>query len=88
MNDFTNATICANTWAKAWHKLALFNTALMSHYTARGMHAAAGRHVVLAITGYFRSIANGAADNGGDGSLQVPGVHLTLLYFVYCYKML
>lgn len=71
LKDLSNATLGASTWAKAWHKWALFNTALIQHYTTRGQHANASRHVVFAIHGYFRSIANGAADNGGDGCLQV-----------------
>jgi FKBP12-rapamycin complex-associated protein len=71
LKDLLSATQYASTWAKAWHKWALFNTALIGHYTSRGQHAAAGSHVVLAITGYFRSISSGEADNGGDGCLQV-----------------
>jgi hypothetical protein len=39
------------------------------------LNANAGRHVVLAITGYFRSIAHGSASKGGDGSLQVSSLH-------------
>jgi hypothetical protein len=38
------------------------------------LNANAGRHVVLAITGYFRSIAHGS-DKDGDGSLQVSSLH-------------
>jgi FKBP12-rapamycin complex-associated protein len=70
LTDFQRATQCASTWAKAWHKWALFNTAVMSHYMSQKLNANAGRHVVLAITGYFRSIAHGSASKGGDGSLQ------------------
>ncbi|CAA0834265.1 Serine/threonine-protein kinase TOR [Striga hermonthica] len=36
LNALRNATHCATTWAKAWHNWALFNTAVMSHYTLRG----------------------------------------------------
>ncbi|KAI6701523.1 hypothetical protein NL676_015847 [Syzygium grande] len=36
LNAFGNATQCEPKWAKAWHKWALFNTAVMSHYTLRG----------------------------------------------------
>ncbi|KAG0576661.1 hypothetical protein KC19_5G097200 [Ceratodon purpureus] len=81
LKDLQDATQCASTWAKAWHKWALFNTALISHYTSRGQHAAAGRHVVMAISGYFSSIANGAADNGGDGCLQDILRLLTLWFY-------
>ncbi len=75
LTDFQRATQCASTWAKAWHKWALFNTAVMSHYMSQKLNANAGRHVVLAITGYFHSIAHGSASKGGDGSLQVSSLH-------------
>lgn len=81
LKDLSNATQGASTWAKAWHKWALFNTALIQHYTTRGQHANASRHVVFAIHGYFRSIANGAADNGGDGCLQDILRLLTLWFY-------
>ncbi|XP_057821315.1 serine/threonine-protein kinase TOR isoform X2 [Cryptomeria japonica] len=67
---FKNATECARNWSKAWHKWALFNTAVMSHFTLRGVPAAASQHVVAAVTGYFRSIAYAANTKGGDDSLQ------------------
>ncbi|KAK8321522.1 hypothetical protein V6Z11_A12G105800 [Gossypium hirsutum] len=35
LTAFRNATQCATKWAKAWHAWALFNTAVMSHYTLR-----------------------------------------------------
>ncbi|KAI9108059.1 hypothetical protein K1719_020932 [Acacia pycnantha] len=67
---FTNATLYANKWAKAWHKLALFNTAVMSHYTIRGFPDEAAQFVVAAVTGYFHSIAYGANAKGVGDSLQ------------------
>ncbi|KAF8034900.1 hypothetical protein BT93_C1046 [Corymbia citriodora subsp. variegata] len=36
LSAFGHATRCEPQWAKAWHKWALFNTAVMSHYTVRG----------------------------------------------------
>ncbi|XP_024379368.1 serine/threonine-protein kinase TOR [Physcomitrium patens] len=81
LKDLSSATQYASKWAKAWHKWALFNTALIVSYTSRGQHAAAGRHVVLAISAYFRSIANGAADNGRDGCLQDILRLLTLWFY-------
>lgn len=68
---FTKATQYANKWAKAWHKWALFNTAVMSHYTLRGFPDVAAQFVVAAVTGYFHSIACGANAKGVDDSLQV-----------------
>ncbi|KAB1208603.1 Serine/threonine-protein kinase TOR [Morella rubra] len=68
---FENATRCANKWAKAWHTWALFNTAVMSHYTLRGFSNVAAQFVVAAVTGYFHSIACGANAKGVDDSLQV-----------------
>lgn len=68
---FTKATQYANNWAKAWHKWALFNTAVMSHYTVRGFPEVAAQFVVAAVTGYFHSIACGANAKGVDDSLQV-----------------
>ncbi|KAK9166114.1 hypothetical protein Scep_001305 [Stephania cephalantha] len=65
-----NATQCATNWAKAWHMWALFNTAVMSHYTVRGFPAVAGQYVVAAVTGYFHSIAHAATAKGVDDSLQ------------------
>ncbi|KAK9163538.1 hypothetical protein Syun_004440 [Stephania yunnanensis] len=65
-----NATQCATNWAKAWHMWALFNTAVMSHYTLRGFPAVAGQYVVAAVTGYFHSIAHAATAKGVDDSLQ------------------
>ncbi|XP_010245613.1 PREDICTED: serine/threonine-protein kinase TOR isoform X2 [Nelumbo nucifera] len=67
---FSNATQCAKDWAKAWHTWALFNTAVMSHYTLRGFPAIAGQYVVAAVTGYFHSIACAATAKGVDDSLQ------------------
>ncbi|KAK9677349.1 hypothetical protein RND81_11G138000 [Saponaria officinalis] len=65
-----NATQCAPNWAKAWHSWALFNTAVMSHYTMKGFASTAGQFVGAAVTGYFHSIACGAHSKGVDDSLQ------------------
>ena len=62
--SFKNATQYAKDWAKAWHTWALFNTAVMSHYTLR-------QYVVAAVTGYFYSIACASNAKGVDDSLQV-----------------
>ncbi|KAI3445863.1 hypothetical protein Pfo_002528 [Paulownia fortunei] len=70
LNAFRNATHCATKWAKAWHKWALFNTAVMSHYTLRGFPSVAAQFVVAAVTGYFHSIACAAHAKGVDDSLQ------------------
>ncbi|CAA0806761.1 Serine/threonine-protein kinase TOR [Striga hermonthica] len=70
LNALRNATHGATTWAKAWHNWALFNTAVMSHYTLRGHPNVAGQFVVAAVTGYFHSIACGAHAKGVDDSLQ------------------
>ncbi|KAG6571908.1 Serine/threonine-protein kinase TOR, partial [Cucurbita argyrosperma subsp. sororia] len=70
LTAFQNATQCANTWAKAWHMWALFNTAVMSHYTMRGFPDVAAQFVVAAVTGYFHSIACAANSKGVDDSLQ------------------
>ncbi|XP_027362305.1 serine/threonine-protein kinase TOR isoform X2 [Abrus precatorius] len=70
LNAFTKATQYANKWAKAWHKWALFNTAVMSHYTMRGFPDVAAQFVVAAVTGYFHSIACAANSKGVDDSLQ------------------
>ncbi|EEF44131.1 fkbp-rapamycin associated protein, putative [Ricinus communis] len=67
---FRNATQCATKWAKAWHTWALFNTAVMSHYTLRGFPSVASQFVVAAVTGYFHSIACAANAKGVDDSLQ------------------
>ncbi|XP_041013717.1 serine/threonine-protein kinase TOR-like isoform X1 [Juglans microcarpa x Juglans regia] len=67
---FENATRCANKWANAWHTWALFNTAVMRHYTLRGLSNFAAQFVVAAVTGYFHSIACGANAKGVDDSLQ------------------
>lgn len=67
---FQNATEIAGKWSKSWHKWALFNTAVMSHFIHRGLPAVASQYVVEAVTGYFRSIAFGANTKGGDESLQ------------------
>ncbi|KAF5177476.1 Serine/threonine-protein kinase TOR [Thalictrum thalictroides] len=70
LRAFRNATQCTTDWAKAWHTWALFNTAVMSHYTLRGLPAVAGQYVVAAVTGYFHSIACAATAKGADDSLQ------------------
>ncbi|KAM1650754.1 hypothetical protein ACFXTH_003293 [Malus domestica] len=70
LNAFRTATQCANKWAKAWHKWALFNTAVMSLYTVRGYASVASQFVVAAVTGYFHSIACSANTRGVDDSLQ------------------
>ncbi|KAM7482395.1 hypothetical protein LguiB_006978 [Lonicera macranthoides] len=70
LGAFRNATHYATEWAKAWHKWALFNTAVMSHYTLRGLPGIAAQFVVAAVTGYFHSIACAAHSKGVDDSLQ------------------
>ncbi|KAL1355438.1 serine/threonine-protein kinase TOR isoform X1 [Arachis hypogaea] len=70
LGAFEKATHHANKWGKAWHKWALFNTAVMSHYTLRGFPDFAARYVVAAVTGYFHSIACAANAKGVDDSLQ------------------
>lgn len=71
LDAFSNATQCATKWAKAWHKWALFNTAVMSHYTLRSYRNVASQFVVAAVTGYFHSISCAAHSKGVDDSLQV-----------------
>lgn len=68
---FRSATQRAPGWAKAWHTWALFNTAVMSHYTLRSFPTITGQYVVAAVTGYFHSIACAATAKGVDDSLQV-----------------
>ncbi|KAK4438010.1 Serine/threonine-protein kinase TOR [Sesamum alatum] len=70
LTAFRNATHHATKWAKAWHKWALFNTAVMSHYTLRSYPSIAAQFVVAAVTGYFHSIACAAHAKGVDDSLQ------------------
>ncbi|KAJ6385559.1 hypothetical protein OIU77_028693 [Salix suchowensis] len=70
LSSFRNATQYETKWGKAWHSWALFNTAVMSHYTARGFPNVASQFVVEAVTGYFHSIAYAANAKGVDGSLQ------------------
>ncbi|KAJ7542470.1 hypothetical protein O6H91_10G108000 [Diphasiastrum complanatum] len=70
LGAFEKATECARKWVKAWHKWALFNTAVMSHYTFKGKPSLVGKHVVAAVQGYFRSIAHASTNKGGDDSLQ------------------
>lgn len=67
---FRGATQCAPKWAKAWHRWALFNTAVMSQ-CMRGYPNVASQFVVEAVTGYFHSIACAANAKGVDDSLQV-----------------
>ncbi|KAI3669407.1 hypothetical protein L6452_40642 [Arctium lappa] len=70
LSSFRHATHCDTKWAKAWHTWALFNTAVMSHYTLRGLPNFAAQFVVAAVTGYFHSIACAAHAKGVDDSLQ------------------
>lgn len=71
LQSLKNATICAKDWGKAWHTWALFNTAVMSHYTNKGRSEIVGKYVVAAVTGYFYSIACASTSKGVDDSLQV-----------------
>lgn len=73
---FKYATQCANRWAEAWHMWALFNTAVMCHYTVRGLSNSAAEYVVAAVTGYFHSIACAANAKGVDDSLQVNQISI------------
>lgn len=68
--SFKGATQYAKDWAKAWHTWALFNTAVMSHYTLRGYSGIASQYVVAAVTGYFYSIEYASNAKGVDDSLQ------------------
>ncbi|CAN0880168.1 Serine/threonine-protein kinase TOR [Linum grandiflorum] len=70
LDAFRNATQYATKWGKAWHTWALFNTAVMSHYTVRGYPDVASQFVVAAVNGYFYSIACAANAKGVDDSLQ------------------
>ena len=74
LSSFSNATQYETKWGKAWHSWALFNTAVMSHYTLRGLPNVASQFVVAAVTGYFHSIAYAANAKGVDGSLQVNNI--------------
>lgn len=80
--SFKNATQYAKDWAKAWHTWALFNTAVMSHYTLRGYPGITGQYVVAAVTGYFYSIACASNAKGVDDSLQ-DILRLLTLWFNY-----
>ncbi|PKA52204.1 Serine/threonine-protein kinase TOR [Apostasia shenzhenica] len=80
--SFKNATQCTKDWAKAWHIWALFNTAVMSHYTLRGYPGRAGQYIVAAVTGYFYSIACASTAKGVDDSLQ-DILRLLTLWFNY-----
>ncbi|KAH0784688.1 hypothetical protein KY290_004286 [Solanum tuberosum] len=71
LSAFRNSAHCATKWGKAWHTRALFNTAVMSHYTLRCFANIAAQFIVAAITGYFHSIACGAHAKGVDDSLQI-----------------
>lgn len=82
LSAFRNATHCATKWAKAWHTWALFNTAVMSHYTLRGFPSIAAQFVVAAVNGYFHSIACAAHAKGVDDSLQ-DILRLLTLWFNY-----
>ncbi|KAL8151366.1 LOW QUALITY PROTEIN: hypothetical protein V2J09_021174 [Rumex salicifolius] len=70
LSALRNATQFAPNWGKAWHTWALFNTAVMSHYTLRSFGNTAAQFVVAAVTGYFHSIACAANSKGIDDSLQ------------------
>ncbi|CAI0401192.1 unnamed protein product [Linum tenue] len=70
LDAFRNATQYATKWGKAWHTWALFNTAVMSHYTLKGFPDVASQFVVAAVNGYFYSIACAANAKGVDDSLQ------------------
>lgn len=70
LDSLRNATQYAPKWGKAWHSWALFNTAVMSHYTLKGYASIAGQYVVAAVTGYFHSIACAANSKDVDDSLQ------------------
>lgn len=95
LSAFRNATHCATKWAKAWHIWALFNTAVMSHYTLRGFPNVAAQYVVAAVNGYFHSIACAAHAKGVDDSLQVIPrsenlfllqKYLQLFFFFFLFK--
>ncbi|GKD70326.1 serine/threonine-protein kinase TOR isoform X2, partial [Tanacetum coccineum] len=66
LSSFRHATLCATKWAKAWHTWALFSTAVMSHYTLRGLTNFASQFVVAIVTGYFHSIACATHAKGVD----------------------
>ncbi|CAM6130085.1 unnamed protein product [Calypogeia fissa] len=67
---FGESTNLARCWSKAWHKWALFNTAVMSHYLRGAQPTKAAQYVVAAVSGYFCSIEYASANKAGDDSLQ------------------
>ncbi|KAL7585631.1 hypothetical protein Lser_V15G42925 [Lactuca serriola] len=63
-------THCATKWVKERHTWDLFNIAMMSHYTVRGLPIFSAQFVVAAVTGYFHSKACAAHAKGVDDCLQ------------------
>ncbi|MEW5302322.1 MAG: hypothetical protein WDW36_005122 [Sanguina aurantia] len=64
------ATEAAPQWAKAWHQWALFNVAVMTHYSAKNENEAAASRVAPAVHGFFKSVALGQASGDRTGNLQ------------------
>lgn len=69
LSSLQTCTRVAPSWGKAWHHWALFNVAAMDHFAYSDPEAAT-RHVAPAVTGFFRSIALGAAQQPRGGNLQ------------------
>lgn len=82
LHALQSATVYAASWAKAWHKWALFNTAVVSHYTMQGHVFPVHGYVEAAVKGYFCSIAYASSSKGGDDSLQ-DILRLLTLWFSY-----
>lgn len=82
LNALQSATEFSPSWAKAWHKWAFFNTAVISHHNSRGHHSAVSGYVEAAVKGYFYSIAFASSSKGGDDSLQ-DILRLLTLWFNY-----
>ncbi|GAX78992.1 hypothetical protein CEUSTIGMA_g6432.t1 [Chlamydomonas eustigma] len=70
MLSLRSATEMASSWSKAWHQWALFNVAVMTHYSHQSDTESALRHVAPAVQGFFRSVALGQASGDRTGNLQ------------------
>ncbi|KAH7427558.1 hypothetical protein KP509_10G049100 [Ceratopteris richardii] len=82
LHALQRATTYAPKWAKAWHKWALFNTAVVTNYIMGGHPGVVHGYVEAAVKGYFFSIAYASTSKGGDDSLQ-DILRLLTLWFSY-----
>jgi FKBP12-rapamycin complex-associated protein len=79
LGSMRSATHHDNSWAKAWHKWALFNFEVITYYEMRDNRAAINPYLQPAVSGFFRSISLRRCVHGRHGVLVCCSLYVCRL---------